>query len=509
MENILEKFTSFLTDKLGLNDPLTKVFSDAVDSGKDFEINTKGKLRLPQLRAKVCFAINTRIFLISELQDAIKEHEENTKMVKEMERAFNSFRDRNNIPGRIADVEKERELYELLQIAIEDIKSDTIRIQKDKELLLKFDNTNTSISKLNKLLKFIESDCGYLLSEKHLKTFYNIPDLTEKEKYNFECFVEAYNKIINDKNSLLEQEKEKIAAIREEKRRLEQSNKIEKMEQKDLSVERNSGLVMQEGLQLFEEEVEEVPIYIPCEKSTILFNNFLIGNEFESIKLLFPKLTDPLYYIIKNDLIMLLEEQIDSFYKELEKNEGNTKLVASINQFEDILELVSEYFEHEETIENSQIKSDKNAQLFFATSEYQKNYLLDDIKNFETRELKIVFKMIEKLKAEQFTMNPTQQKKLTNHRHLKGVFELKRQGIRLVYKDIGFNNYYVLMAFKKSSMRDSEVTKSIVNRNRINMQHFNNIQRNLGNKDFMDYSLKTEQEITEILKKSLIEGRNF
>ncbi len=463
MKSYYEELKEFLKDEL---------IKDGVTDFENFEFELDNPFTIDgdyiKNRIAVCSSLHDRSKLLDAMTEVIRKRDQligHRKQIiafkKRLEKLPNFVDCEDELEDAIADIDR----IESVLIAGKsrfDEAEETINIYKKK---------NLTSSKLQKLAKFIESDCGVALSDKHIKTYNSIPDLSDEEKEKFNEFVEIYNDEIND-NEKTKEEKEK-------QRLLKHKKKLEELDKRKLEEEKTKATVI-EHFEFHEDELETVEEFIPNERSLLLFDNILNGNLIADIKVLFPKISDNSYYSIKNDLIILMTNKIDTLYEAIE--EGNDINKELVKTYEGHLDDICNYFEKEETIVNEVTETKKEkANIYYSTSPRGKDYIYSDLDQFEDGKKEEILGLINKLEESKFSNNPTQQKKFTNHNRLKGIFELKKPNIRLIYKDLGHNNYYVLMLIKKTSSNDREIAKSIMERNRNCQPEYEFLKTNIEN----------------------------
>ncbi len=352
----------------------------------------------------------------------------------------------------------------------------------------KFLANNITEDSLNKLLKFIMFSDEHEINNKHINTYKNIPNLTNEELETFDKFASEYNEIIKQKEILKKQSLNETNVVKVEYK-LSANNKKENITTTDKKYIIN-----------IDEEEQLRDLYIENKRSKIIFDNFLNMNKFDDIKILFPKFTDNDYFSTKQDIISLLDNHIEEINNLLALDDENESLICTAEIFEQYMDEVCEYFEKQELVVDSNTNEvNNNVNIFCSVSQSGKNYILDDFDNIEKEKREDVQILLDKLKNKIFTHNIAKQRKLFLNNQNGGIFELKKFGIRLIYKDLGNDNFYIFMIFRKNNNNINEHSKTINNRITQCMPHLREIQQNIENEEYVNFELQRSAEVFKII----------
>ena len=199
---------------------------------------------------------------------------------------------------------------------------------------------------------------------------------------------------------------------------------------------------------------------------------------------------------IENSLIENLKVM-----RELSKEDKSNELLEEINLISDKISLLSRMKtdQYEKEKRDSVLESNPgNVKLLFARNTLG-NVIIDghlaDIKKDNDGKYPELIELIKKLESGQTSFNMEKQKMLTNNRNLKGIYELKGFGVRLIY--MREKDYTIVIgACVKKTFNDLKYQDTLLNM-RNKSEHYRNMVRN-GTLDFekeLNYSRKYFDEL--------------
>ncbi len=486
-----------LNDKGMFKDLNIGKIDDDMDINEDLIIKVFEELGFTDIefirsKSKVCAILSSRIKFLEMLEEKINIYKVTMHNYNKFNKKIKKIKSIGILHDELIsfisdDMKKEAEDLNLLKTSFE----------KSKKIIEEYEQNNITIAKLNRLLHFIESDTNIPFKSTHLNTFYNIPDLDEDDKNNIKYFISQYDENIEKEKALHEKTRE-VSKVNNEKSISTTSTEIKNTVDQEPHVE----VLLEEfsDFSIYDNEVDQIEKKEPNEKSKLIYDNFMSGNEFEYIKSLFPKFNDDSYFNIKNDLIDLVSDYLNEIYNIIEEDDNNHEFFIESQKYEKILNQIFDYFENQENGTTEQDHSQVHKiNIFYSNSPGGNCYVLEDLKQFDETSKESFVKLLNKLLYARFSTNPSQQKKLRNNNSLKGVFELKAYNVRLIYKHLGNNNYYVMQALRKSDHTEREIVENVVTRDRICTNQFKFIQNNLNNNEVISNIILENDDITETL----------
>ena len=185
------------------------------------------------------------------------------------------------------------------------------------------------------------------------------------------------------------------------------------------------------------------------------YHQIEICNDLSKLESLLPNKQIPDFEKIMDIVIKKLWVTVDSLYELLdEKTSSEEELLEEIQQIKLKIICCENYL--------NPIKKEEN-HIIFATSETGQILPLSDIENINDEYYMAILNLLDKLQKEVKTNNHKKKKTLTNNKTVKGVKEVKDNKVRILYKNIKGNVFYVfLIMIKKDdwSKRDDNKVDS-------------------------------------------------
>lgn len=445
-----------------------------VESNNEIILETSKKILVKQLELTI-FSFKS----LSDLSLSIQNNIKNTKRI-------------------ISQLEKKMIKFDFGQMDFKDILIELEERKKfmdtDYEFLEKaktaIEENYPTLSELKELLKNIKREVP--ITNTFSKNFYKISELTVESKNAFVIYTDWLNKKIEKTNQ------ERIN--QEIKNNILKKNKLE--EEKRFKEEKEKALPNKEAIIDLIKTPEEVTNVVEEEVITdlaiIIFDNFKVGNSIDHINTLLPKKESNLYFKEKKSIMKIFKDNLEKLDKQINQVIPDD-ILNSIIALNDAVEYLNKYFENEEKEENKkEIVDFKVNNLFFSTRSNGEFYLPFDLKSDDLKEREFqeaTIKFLLQLRYGEESWNTQKCKKLSNNRKLKNVFELKDFQIRLIYKHLGSNNYFIEMVCRKKSDKDRQDINKIACRINIVEQEYQEIKKLIANNSIDNELLKNNNDL--------------
>ena len=207
---------------------------------------------------------------------------------------------------------------------------------------------------------------------------------------------------------------------------------------------------------------------------------FLPSPEFTNFYPIVSGLLDKLV-VKQQKLVEFLNDETDEEYREIYYEELSLVDLKIKICKERLLE-ASKIEEEEKTADNEESKK-----IVFALTSSGKSYIEQDLKNIPEEyypEIFDCFKDIENGRKEE--NGEISRAFNTNNKKLKGMHEIKRFKIRLVYQILDKNVIYVMIVRQKKADNDSVDREELINRKKATTEEFENLRFMINNNQLPD-----------------------
>lgn len=334
-------------------------------------------------------------------------------------------------------------------------KNDNLSIEKETGIPYYLLNDKCNVSKIKKLLEFIKNSDDFIISSKYINTFNNMFLVDKKDKLLFRKYCSCIVTDLKDKKH-----PKQIKIVKKEI--LPVKIKPEELKIKDEELKSD----ISEFIQV--EKIEKE--YIILDESRKIYDNILNRNRVSDIELMLPKIENPQFYKIYADLEMLLKGDIEAS-NELNNEFDQTSDFESddedyINKELTRLKASKAYlekFKQEEINKNQEIKivKEKKFQLFFTkNSTGEKVNILENLEdldyNYSDGAEELLYALITELENNE-SFNIEKSRKLSGNNKFKYMLEIKGWKLRLIYRHIKGNNYFVNGVYIKKADNDRKL----------------------------------------------------
>lgn len=201
--------------------------------------------------------------------------------------------------------------------------------------------------------------------------------------------------------------------------------------------------------------------------SNLILTNIYQDNKLSEILCMIPGIESPDYYKFKNYMLKVLSLEIDFFTETIDDN-NKKYILGDLKKIQEALEFLNIYFSDlEKEIKEEQNESLSKNIIYYANKNNGDSFLESDLLDKENDSDDFndkIQELIEKLENGNIDSNLSKSRKFTNNKSLTGLFELKANGVRLLYLHLLDNNYYVIMACTKKSQNDKGIKEKIKSR---------------------------------------------
>lgn len=250
---------------------------------------------------------------------------------------------------------------------------------------------------------------------------------------------------------------------------------------------------------LDQEEIEDIDIHAVKEVNEWL-SHLQDGLEFSSILSILKdknneKLNAQFYDSLQEEIYFLNNELL----LQADSKEEKIKVENEIEKYENYVHELEDYFSDEE--EPLDVETNRN--LIFATTSNQNFYFDTSLSNIQDRfHKKELIKAMNVLKKGSKDTVRSHTKPLTRQKQLQGLYEYKTYDVRILYRVLDENNYYIINSFVKKWHMTNGYRGFLTNSySKTNNQYeeYKRILKEEGfSKELLDYQEKAFDEINQV-----------
>lgn len=233
-----------------------------------------------------------------------------------------------------------------------------------------------------------------------------------------------------------------------------------------------------------------------AKKADSLFTLFEQNIGYDIIEELLPKENNYDYFDIKNNLLKKLQEYY-GFWEDIYINSSGEDKIESGNIMRKCLEdisFINDYYS-EISKEEANRKEEKKFNLLFSKTKFNHPHVLSDLDNIPNEYRDSLERLLEKLDENNFSTSKEKHRKISNNGSLAGIFELKDFKVRVLYKMLGKNHFYVIGINYKQAQNEICELEKMARRNSMTNTEYNEIKTKIANNEDISDLLQDSQSI--------------